>query len=849
MTIIAIDFGTTNTVVSCLDSGEETTKTLNLTEISRQCTSQNGEVNVVPSVVFIRDSETKLVGEAVRKQNLGKDAPERLFHGFKKDLAAEYRPPAREIEGETYTTEAIAEFFLLQIWQKVLAQNITPSQVILTAPIATFPRYLNWLQNLGEQLNLPTQIIDEATAAAYGYKVTNPGSIVLVVDFGATSLDLSLVNIVAASPGQKVLKSELLAHTEAFLGGVDIDRAIAENHLQKIGSSRTSTRQNDWQNLLIAAEQIKIQLATNPEAKIDEIELNQREFAAILHSNSILPQIENAIAEILASALGKGISQEQINQVLLVGGSCQIPPIQQLFINKFGQEKIKADLSLVAVVKGALELGKIIGTKNYLQHSYAIRLWNPETENYFYQTLLAKGTSYPTEKPQTITLQAAQNNQREIRLEIGELRNVAAVEVTYNSQGQITSNELPQQTEFNLLSKETNQACVIDLNPNAQTGIDRLKLDVEINPQGNLLLTIRDLLTKQILLGRVTMVANPNPPTMMNGIPTNGASLGGLAGTKKRLGIETTEAEETEPANSPAVIDWSLLSCRYNLTGHSKKITSLAITPDGQILASGSGDKTIRLWHLATGRWWRTLTSHTATVTSLKISPDGKLLASGSQDKTVRLWYLRNGECLRIYQDYREPIFAVEFNSNGQLLLTGGWETNITIRELFGRNLPQKIPAHQGGVTAIVGSPNEESFVSCGENKIKLWSLSTRELIHTFTSDNALISCLAISPNGQLLAAGGNNLKLWHLGTGELIHTLAGSSVGVASVSFSPDGQILASGVYGKIDLWDVSSGELVRSLSGHSGEVAAVTFQGNKLVSGDGDGIIKVWSVGDSSD
>ncbi|MEC4985822.1 MAG: Hsp70 family protein [Oscillatoria sp. PMC 1068.18] len=849
MTIIAIDFGTTNTVVSSLDSGEQAAKTLNFPEISRQFPTQDGAVNVVPSVVFIGDSETKLVGEAVRKQNLGKDAPERLFQGLKKDLAAEYRPPARQIEEETYTTEDLAEFFLLQIWQSVLAQSISPSQVIFTAPIATFSSYLQWLQNLGEKINLPTQIIDEAIAAAYGYKVTNPGSIVLVVDFGATSLDLSLVSIGEASPGQKILKSELLAHSEAFLGGVDIDRAIAENHLQKIGSSRTSTRQQDWQNLLTAAEEIKIQLTTKTEAHLDEIQLNQSEFAAILHSKPIIPQIESAIAEILASALSKGITQEQINHVLLVGGNCQIIPIQQLFINQFGQEKVKANLSLVAVTKGALELGKIIGTKNYLQHNYAIRLWNPETENYFYHTLLAKGTSYPTEKPQTLTLQTAQNNQREISLEIGELRNVAAVEVSYNSQGQITSNELPQQTEFNLLSRETNQACVLILNPIGNTGIDRIKLEIEINQQGKLLLTIVDLQTNQNLLKKVTLVANPNPPTMMKGIPSSGVSLGGIAGTKKRLGIATSETPESEPPNREILRDWSLLQLRDNLAEHSQKITSLAITPNGEILASGSGDQTIRFWHLPTGKWWRTLTSHTSTITSLAISPDGKLLASGSQDKTARLWYLRTGECLRIYQDYREPIFAVEFNRNGQLLLTGGWETSITIRELFGRNLPQKLPAHQSGVTAISCNPNEETFVSCGVNQIKFWSLETRELIHTFTSDNTLISCLAISPNGQLLAAGGNNLKLWHLATGELIYTLTGSSVGVASVSFSPDGQILASGVYGKIDLWDVSSGELVRSLSGHSGEVGAVTFQGNKLVSGDGDGIIKVWEIGNSSD
>jgi molecular chaperone DnaK (HSP70) len=110
------------------------------------------------------------------------------------------------------------------------------------------------------------QLVDESTAAALGYAVKRPGSVVLVVDFGGGTLDLSLIRTVAANSTKKVLRAEVLAKSDAYVGGVDIDVWIVEHYLRQINSSREEVKEIGWQNLLEVAEKLKIRLSSAVEA-------------------------------------------------------------------------------------------------------------------------------------------------------------------------------------------------------------------------------------------------------------------------------------------------------------------------------------------------------------------------------------------------------------------------------------------------------------------------------------------------------------------------------------------------------------------------------------------------------
>ena len=191
----------------------------------------------------------------------------------------------------------------------------------------------------------------------------------------------------------------------------------------------------------------------------------------------------------------------------------------------------------------------------------------------------------------------------------------------------------------------------------------------------------------------------------------------------------------------PISVITSLSFLKTTLTGHSNSVSSVAISPDGQTLASGSSDNTIKIWNLSTGQEIRTLMGHSYGVWSVAISPDGQTLASGSGDNTIKIWNLSTGQEIRT--------------------LTG----------------------HSYGVSFVAISPDGRTLASCSgdraDNTIKIWNLSTGQEIRTLTGHSYGVTSVAISPDGQTLASGSggsadNTIKIWNLSTGQEIRTLSG---------------------------------------------------------------------------
>ncbi|MFN6528315.1 serine/threonine-protein kinase [Nostoc sp. ChiSLP03a] len=287
------------------------------------------------------------------------------------------------------------------------------------------------------------------------------------------------------------------------------------------------------------------------------------------------------------------------------------------------------------------------------------------------------------------------------------------------------------------------------------------------------------------------------------------------------------------------------------LTGHSNPVDSVAFSRDGNTLASGSYDKTIKLWNLATGEQIRTLTGHSDKIWSVAISPDGKTLVSGSEDKTIKLWNLATGEQIRTLTGYSNFVISVAISPDGKTLASGSGDKSIKLWNLATGEQIRTFSRHSNLVFSVAISPDGKTLASGSQydGTIKLWNLATGEQIRTLKAHSDTIWSVAFSPDGKTLVSGSEDktIKLWDLEIGEQIRTLSGHSHTVYSVAISPDGKTLASGSRDNtIKLWNLETGEQIRTLTGHYYEVISVVFSpdGKTLVSASWDKTIKIWRL-----
>jgi WD40 repeat protein len=345
--------------------------------------------------------------------------------------------------------------------------------------------------------------------------------------------------------------------------------------------------------------------------------------------------------------------------------------------------------------------------------------------------------------------------------------------------------------------------------------------------------------------------AIPAQPRM----PAGNAVLATVAGTI----IPVPPKLQVVPARAPT---WK---CVHTLIGHSNAVTSVAFSPDGQTLASGSEDKTIEMWKLDAGKRWYTLTGHSDWVTCVAFSPDGRTLASSSRDKTIQIWDLNKGKWWYALTGHADRVSAVAFSPNSEILASSSRDKTVQLWNLNKGKWMSTLTGHTDGVQAVAFSADGKFLASGSRDKtVRLWDWQAGKSICTLADHGDWVRSTVFDPNslagqtpplvrggvGFILASGSRDgtAKLWRVdgeGRGTLLRSMKDNSGDVLCLAFSPDGKVLASGSRdGTIYLWDAEGGGLLEILSGHNAEVLSVAFStdGESLASGGADRTVKIW-------
>ncbi|MEG4809139.1 AAA-like domain-containing protein [Microcoleus sp. F8-D3] len=291
----------------------------------------------------------------------------------------------------------------------------------------------------------------------------------------------------------------------------------------------------------------------------------------------------------------------------------------------------------------------------------------------------------------------------------------------------------------------------------------------------------------------------------------------------------------------------------YNrFSGNSGWMNSLAISPDDEIIAVGTSDGELQIWH-QDGRLISTFKAHIAPVIGVAIDPDRQLIASGSGDLTIKLWQLNSSTdkaaLLHTLTGHKAPIYSVKFSPDGELIVSASQDSTVKIWRRNG-TLFKTLTGHLGVVRKAVFSPDGKFIASASEDStVKIWRRDGT-LLKTLSPNQSPVLSIAFSPDSQAIAAGTGDgtIKLWKR-DGTLLRTIAAHDAGIQALAFSPDGETIASGSDNQtLKLWNIH-GTLLTTIKAHGSAISDLSFSynGEYLASTSFDGTVKLWRFSNS--
>ncbi len=490
---LAIDLGSSTTVVVFQKENGQPPELLDLPPISRA-------IGEIPSLIWksSEKEESYLIGQQIIDLNLINEKENNLSQDFKRWIGSTEIEP---IYDSKITPEKAGEILIHSIWEKV-SQKVNIKRLVLTAPVDTYREYRTWLVNVCNSLEVKEiALVDEPTAAAMGAGL-EPGSTLLVLDFGGSTIDMSIVALEGgegqASPIAQLVRfdgnnlegkstqvlrtAKVLGKSGLRLGGKDIDRWIFHHLLPE---------ENPTNSILRKAEELKCELSnTNIKEtlvitkKVNNIQneekflkLSKKGLEELLIEKGLLKSIEKLFIQTINSAKRNSFELKDLDSVVLVGGGSRIPLIKNYLSDICNSIPFLTPPPIEAIALGALHLTPGVQIKDVLNKGVSLRCWNKKNEKHIWHPLFLAGQTWPTNKPLEIILAASINNQLSIDLIIGEPQEEGSNEIIY-------INGLPTLTTIEYkdkIKKINNTIISIPIDPPSEIGQDCIKLMFNIN--------------------------------------------------------------------------------------------------------------------------------------------------------------------------------------------------------------------------------------------------------------------------------------------------------------------------------------------------------------------------------